>query len=48
MAGLQVGRALGCSGSQFGLGVSSLVPHVLGHPTSICAKGVKILSSLVY
>ena len=34
MAGLQVGRALGCSGC-LGLGSVVPVPHVPGHPTSI-------------
>ena len=39
MAGLQVWRALGCSGS---LGLGSAVPvyHVPGHPTSTCDEGV--------
>ena len=40
MAGLQVGQALGCSGC-LGLGSAVLVPHVPGHPTSICNRGVK-------
>ena len=38
MAGLQVGRALGCSGC-LGLGSAVPVPHVPGHPTSICDEG---------
>ena len=44
MAGLQVGRALGCSGC---LGLGSAVPapppppHIPGYPTSICDEGVK-------
>ena len=39
MAGLQVWRALGCSGC---LGLGSAVPvyHVPGHPTSTCDEGV--------
>ena len=43
MAGLQVGRALGCSGC---LGLGSALPaphHVPGHPTSICDEGVNVL-----
>ena len=38
-AGLQVGRALGCSGC---LGLGSAVPvlHVPRHPTSTCDEGV--------
>ena len=48
MARLQVGRTLGCSGC-LGLGSIVLVPHVPGHPTFICDKGVnKILTSLVH
>ena len=39
MAGLLVGRALGCSGC---LGVGSFVPtpHVPGHPISVCDVSV--------
>ena len=40
MAGLQVGQALGCSGC-LGLGSAVPVPHVRGHPTSICDRGIK-------
>ena len=43
---LQVGRALGCSGC-LGLGLAVPVPHVPGHPTSICEEGVKPLLSKV-
>ena len=39
MAGLQVGQALGCS-SCLGLASPFPAPHVPGHPTSICNKGV--------
>ena len=39
MAGLQVGRALGCSGCS-GLGSEVPASHVPGHPTSICNEGV--------
>ena len=39
VAGLQVGRALGCSGC-LGLGLAIPVPHVRGQPTSICDEGV--------
>ena len=42
VVGLQVGQALGCSGC-LGLGSSVPVPHVLGHPTSICDEGINIL-----
>ena len=38
VAGLQVGRALGCSGC-LGLWSAVPVPHVPGHPTSICDEG---------
>ena len=41
VAGLQVGWALGCSG--FGLGSAVPVPHVPGHPTSICDEGVNLV-----
>ena len=40
IVGLHVGRALGCSGC-LGLGSAVPVPHVPGHPTSICEEGVK-------
>ena len=39
MAGLQVERALGCSGC-LGLGSAVPVPHLPGHPTSICDEGL--------
>ena len=39
VAGLQVGRALGCSGC-LGLGSAVPVPHLPGHPTSICDEGL--------
>ena len=39
VAGLQLGRALGCSGC-LGLGSAVPGPHVPGHPTSICDKGI--------
>ena len=39
MAGLQVMGALGCSGC-LGLESAVPVPHVPGHPTAICDKGV--------
>ena len=39
MAGLQIGRALECSGC-LGLGSVVPAPHVPGHPTSICNEGV--------
>ena len=38
MAGLQVGWALGCSGS-LGLRSAVPVPYVPGHPASICDEG---------
>ena len=38
VAGLQVGRALGCSGC-LGLWSAVPVPLVPGHPTSICDEG---------
>ena len=41
VAGYQVGRALGCSGC-LGLGSAVPVPHVPGHPTSICDEGVNL------
>ena len=44
VAGLQVGRALGCSGC-LGLGSAVPVPHDPGHPTSICDEGINQLSS---
>ena len=46
MAGLLVGRGLGCSGC---LGVRSAVPapHVPGHPTSICDEGIKVEANLL-
>ena len=37
-AGLQVGRALGCSGC-LGLGSAVPVPHVPGHPTLYMQQG---------
>ena len=40
VAGLQVGQALGCPGC-LALGSAVPVPHVPGHPTSICDRGVK-------
>ena len=40
VAGLKVRRAHGCSGC-LGLGSVVPVPHVPGHPTSICDEGVK-------
>ena len=43
VAGLQVGRALGCSGC-LGLGSAVPVPHVPRHPTSICDKDVNCTS----
>lgn len=46
IVGLHVGRALGCSGC-LGLGSAVPVPHVPGHPTSICEEGVKPLLSKV-
>ena len=46
IVGLHVGRALGCSGC-LGLGLAVPVPHVPGHPTSICEEGVKPLLSKV-
>ena len=39
MAGLQVGRALGCF-SCLGLRSAVPAPHVPGHPTFICDDGV--------
>ena len=39
MAGLQVGWALGCSGC-LGLRSAVPVPHVPGHPASICDEGI--------
>ena len=39
VTGLQVGRALWCSGC-LGLGSAVPVPHLPGHPTSICDEGV--------
>ena len=42
VAGLQVGRALGCSGC-LGLGSAVPVPHVRGHSTSICDEGFKYI-----
>ena len=39
VTGLQVGRALGCSGC-LGLGSAIPVPYVRGQPTSICDEGV--------
>ena len=42
IAGLHVGRALRCSGC-LGLGSAVPVPHVPGHPTSICDEAVKPL-----
>ena len=39
VAGLQVGRALRCSGC-LGLGSVVPAPHVPGHPTSICDEGI--------
>ena len=41
VAGLQVGWALGYSGCM-NLGSAVPVPHVPGHPTSICSKGIKL------
>ena len=41
VAGSQVGQALGCSG--FGLRSAVPVPHVPGHPTSICDEGVNLV-----
>ena len=46
IVGLHVGRALGCSGC-LGLGSAVPVPHVPGHPTSICEEGIKPLLSKV-
>ena len=42
VAGLQVGWALGYSGC-LGLGSAVPVPHVPGHPTSICDEGVNLV-----
>ena len=39
VAGLQVGGALRCCGC-LGLGSGVPVPHVPGHPISICHKGI--------
>ena len=40
MAGFQVGQAVGCYGC-LGLGLAVSVPHVSGHPTSICNEGIE-------
>ena len=45
MTGLQVGRALGCSGC-LGLGSAIPAPHVPGHPTSICDEGINVIQNL--
>ena len=39
VAGLQVGQTLGCSGG-LGLGSAVPVPHVPGHPTSLCDESI--------
>ena len=41
MAGFQGGRAVGCSGC-LGLGLAVSVPHVSGHPSSICIMALKV------
>ena len=46
VAGLQVGQALGCSG--LGLGSAVPVPHVPGHPTSICNEGINSVHTVSY
>ena len=47
VAGLQVGRALGCSGC-LRLGSAVPVPHVPGHPASICEEGINVFFHLCH